>query len=88
MYMEKFGRSPAIEIRLPVTKTASATSERTAPSSAATRNSWRRPRSVHDRRPAGKDVQAAIAAGEAVNYEGVGTVEFLVDADRNFYFMR
>ena len=31
--------------------------------------------------------QAAIAAGEAVKYEGVGTVEFLVDADRNFYFM-
>ncbi|MFK8164604.1 MAG: acetyl-CoA carboxylase biotin carboxylase subunit [Lewinella sp.] len=31
--------------------------------------------------------QAAIQAGEAINYEGVGTVEFLVDADRNFYFM-
>lgn len=31
--------------------------------------------------------QAAIKAGEAINYEGVGTVEFLVDADRNFYFM-
>ena len=31
--------------------------------------------------------QAAIAAGEAVKYEGVGTVEFLVDAERNFYFM-
>ena len=31
--------------------------------------------------------QAAIAAGEAVKYEGVGTVEFLVDADRNFYCM-
>ena len=31
--------------------------------------------------------QAAIKAAEAVNYEGVGTVEFLVDADRNFYFM-
>jgi acetyl-CoA carboxylase biotin carboxylase subunit len=30
---------------------------------------------------------AAILAGEAINYEGVGTVEFLVDADRNFYFM-
>lgn len=30
---------------------------------------------------------AAIKAGEAINYEGVGTVEFLVDADRNFYFM-
>lgn len=31
--------------------------------------------------------QAAIKAGEAINYEGVGTVEFLVDSERNFYFM-
>lgn len=31
--------------------------------------------------------QAAIKAGEAINYEGVGTVEFLVDKYRNFYFM-
>jgi len=31
--------------------------------------------------------RAAIKAAEAVKYEGVGTVEFLVDADRNFYFM-
>ena len=31
--------------------------------------------------------QAAIKAGEAINYEGVGTVEFLVDKHRNFYFM-
>lgn len=30
---------------------------------------------------------AAIAAGESINYEGVGTVEFLVDKYRNFYFM-
>jgi len=30
---------------------------------------------------------AAIAAGKAINYEGVGTVEFLVDKHRNFYFM-
>ncbi len=30
---------------------------------------------------------AAIKAGEAINYEGVGTVEFLVDKHRNFYFM-
>ena len=30
---------------------------------------------------------AAIRAAEAVNYEGVGTVEFLVDKHRNFYFM-
>jgi acetyl-CoA carboxylase, biotin carboxylase subunit len=31
--------------------------------------------------------KAAIKAAEAVKYEGVGTVEFLVDANRNFYFM-
>lgn len=31
--------------------------------------------------------QAAIKAAEAVKYEGAGTVEFLVDKDRNFYFM-
>ena len=30
---------------------------------------------------------AAIKAAKAVNYEGAGTVEFLVDKDRNFYFM-
>lgn len=31
--------------------------------------------------------EAAIKAAKAVNYEGVGTVEFLVDKDHNFYFM-
>jgi len=31
--------------------------------------------------------EAAIKAGECINYEGVGTVEFLVDKYRNFYFM-
>lgn len=30
---------------------------------------------------------AAIKAAQAVKYEGVGTVEFLVDKNRNFYFM-
>jgi acetyl-CoA carboxylase biotin carboxylase subunit len=30
---------------------------------------------------------AAKAAGEIIKYEGVGTVEFLVDKHRNFYFM-
>jgi acetyl-CoA carboxylase biotin carboxylase subunit len=30
---------------------------------------------------------AAIKAGEAVKYEGVGTIEFLVDKNRKFYFM-
>lgn len=31
--------------------------------------------------------QAAIRAAEAVKYEGVGTIEFLVDKNRDFYFM-
>lgn len=31
--------------------------------------------------------KAAIKAGKAINYEGVGTVEFLVDKYKNFYFM-
>ncbi len=31
--------------------------------------------------------EAAVKAAQAINYEGVGTVEFLVDKDRNFYFM-
>jgi acetyl-CoA carboxylase biotin carboxylase subunit len=30
---------------------------------------------------------AAIKAASAINYENVGTVEFLVDKNRNFYFM-
>ncbi|MEO7264707.1 MAG: acetyl-CoA carboxylase biotin carboxylase subunit [Ferruginibacter sp.] len=30
---------------------------------------------------------AAIKAAQAINYESVGTVEFLVDKNRNFYFM-
>jgi acetyl-CoA carboxylase biotin carboxylase subunit len=31
--------------------------------------------------------EAAIKAAKAVKYEGVGTVEFLVDSNRDFYFM-
>ncbi|MEI9935212.1 MAG: acetyl-CoA carboxylase biotin carboxylase subunit [Ferruginibacter sp.] len=31
--------------------------------------------------------QAAIKAASAINYESVGTIEFLVDKHRNFYFM-
>ncbi|PQL94179.1 acetyl-CoA carboxylase biotin carboxylase subunit [Apibacter adventoris] len=30
---------------------------------------------------------AAIKAAECIGYEGVGTIEFLVDKNRNFYFM-
>ena len=31
--------------------------------------------------------EAAVKAAEFINYEGAGTVEFLVDKHRNFYFM-
>jgi acetyl-CoA carboxylase biotin carboxylase subunit len=31
--------------------------------------------------------EAAVKACNAINYEGVGTIEFLVDKHRNFYFM-
>ena len=30
---------------------------------------------------------AAVKAGKAINYEGAGTIEFLLDKDHNFYFM-
>jgi acetyl-CoA carboxylase, biotin carboxylase subunit len=30
---------------------------------------------------------AAVKAAKAINYEGAGTIEFLVDKHRNFYFM-
>jgi acetyl-CoA carboxylase biotin carboxylase subunit len=31
--------------------------------------------------------EAAVKAAKAVEYEGAGTIEFLVDDDRNFYFL-
>ncbi len=31
--------------------------------------------------------EAAVKAAQSVNYEGAGTVEFLVDKDKNFYFI-
>ena len=31
--------------------------------------------------------KAAVAGASAIGYEGVGTIEFLVDANRDFYFM-
>ncbi|NCT18357.1 MAG: acetyl-CoA carboxylase biotin carboxylase subunit [Flavobacteriaceae bacterium CG_4_8_14_3_um_filter_34_10] len=30
---------------------------------------------------------AAVKAAESIKYEGAGTIEFLVDSERNFYFM-
>lgn len=32
-------------------------------------------------------LDAAIKAAKYINYEGAGTLEFLVDSDKNFYFM-
>ena len=34
-----------------------------------------------------KLLEAAIKAAKYINYEGAGTLEFLVDSDKNFYFM-
>ncbi len=34
-----------------------------------------------------KWVNAAVKAAEYIKYEGAGTIEFLVDKHRNFYFM-
>jgi len=34
-----------------------------------------------------KMAEAAIAAAKAINYQGAGTVEFLLDEDESFYFM-
>ena len=31
--------------------------------------------------------EAAVNAAKACNYRGAGTVEFLVDKDKNFYFL-
>ena len=41
---------------------------------------------VHDKLRA-RMVEAALAAVEAADYTGVGTLEFLLDADKNFYFL-
>ena len=34
-----------------------------------------------------KMIEASINAGKAVDYRGVGTIEYLYDMDKNFYFM-
>ena len=34
-----------------------------------------------------KIAQAALVAGQAVGYQNAGTVEFIMDQDRNFYFL-
>lgn len=32
--------------------------------------------------------EKAVAAAKAVNYIGAGTIEFLVDKHRNYYFLK
>ena len=56
--------------------------------SGATRRSWRRrPSAALDATLRSAMGQAAVRAAEAVGYVGAGTVEFLVDTDRRFYFL-
>jgi acetyl-CoA carboxylase biotin carboxylase subunit len=43
--------------------------------------------SIYDSELREKMGEAAVKAGKSINYEGVGTIEFLVDKYRNFYFM-
>ena len=91
MYMEKFIENPRhIEIQIIGDKTGKAAhlSERDC-------SIQRRHQKLVEETPSPfmtdklrKDMgMAAIKAAESVKYEGVGTVEFLVDKHRNFYFM-
>ena len=91
MYMEKFIENPRhIEIQIIGDKTGKAAhlSERDC-------SIQRRHQKLVEETPSPfmteklrKDMgEAAIKAAESVKYEGVGTVEFLVDKHRNFYFM-
>ena len=91
MYMEKFIEDPRhIEIQIIGDKTGKAChlSERDC-------SIQRRHQKLAEETPSPfmtdklreKMGSAAIKAAEAVKYEGVGTVEFLVDKHRKFYFM-
>ena len=74
--------------RSTATATASTSASATARSSAATRRSSRRRPRRRCRTAARADLaERAIRAVVAAGYENVGTLEFLVDADGNFYFI-
>lgn len=45
------------------------------------------PSPIVDRKLREKMGEMAVRLAKSVNYTGVGTIEFLVDEDRNFYFM-
>lgn len=91
MYMEKFVEEPRhIEIQVAADKYGKAThlSERDC-------SIQRRHQKLVEECPSPfmtedlrkKMGDAAIKAAEFINYQGLGTVEFLVDKHRNFYFM-
>ena len=68
--------------------TASISASANARSSAATRRSSRRRRRLSStRRRARAMGEQAVALAKAVDYQSAGTVEFIVDKDRNFYFL-
>ena len=50
-------------------------------------NWWKKPFPVYDNELREAMGKAAIKGAEAIGYEGAGTIEFLVDKNRNFYFM-
>ena len=59
----------------------------TAVSSAVTKKWWKRRLPPIFLNPRGAMRDAAIAAAQAIDYVGAGTVEFLVGEDHAFYFM-
>ena len=74
--------------RSTATAAGSTSASATAPSSAATRRSSRRARRRPSRPRRAADLCArAVRAVVEAGYENVGTLEFLVDGDGNFYFI-
>jgi Acetyl/propionyl-CoA carboxylase, alpha subunit len=58
-----------------------------APYNASSKVNGRSALSIHDPKLRKAMGDAAVKAAEYIKYEGAGTVEFLVDKHRNFYFM-
>ncbi len=91
MYMEKLIEEPRhIEIQIAGDQYGNACHLSERDCSVQRRNqklTERNSISIHDRRIERKNGEAAVKAAEYIGYEGVGTIEFLVDKHRNFYFM-
>ena len=68
--------------------TASISASANARSSAATRRSSRRRRRRSSTRETRKAMgEQSVALAKAVDYQSAGTVEFIVDSEKNFYFL-